>query len=111
MVAMSQHPRTPGAFWDAIGWGAQIGVPYIYRIPIPRTVVSRVTSDAAGLRLRRVRQACGLTQGQLAGLAGTHQQTISAYELGDQVIPDETFRALDLVLGGRLTQGEVDHRG
>ena len=53
--------------------------------------------------IRDARLAAGLTQRELALLAGTSQTTISAYETGHKQPSVRTLERLLAVAGGRLT--------
>lgn len=57
----------------------------------------------AATSLRRARLRTGLTQQDLAELAGTSQATISAYEAGGKTPSLETFQRLLVATGSRLT--------
>ena len=56
-----------------------------------------------GRALRTSRTASGLTQGELAALAGTSQATLSAYERGTKVPSAATLDRLLAATGARLT--------
>lgn len=62
-----------------------------------------IVGTSASALLRRARRAAGLTQGQLAELAGTSQSAIAAYEAGarEPTLPvlDRMVRASGHVLG------------
>ena len=45
-------------------------------------------------RIRDLREDSDLTQTQMAGVLGCSQQTYSAYELGQRMIPPEILTAL-----------------
>jgi|SRR4051794_35222758 len=56
-----------------------------------------------GRTLRTARERAGLTQGELAGRAGTSQATISAYESGAKQPSVATFSRLLAAAGARLS--------
>jgi transcriptional regulator with XRE-family HTH domain len=56
-----------------------------------------------GHLLRDARRAAGLTQSELAGLAGTSQATLSAYERDRKVPSTSTLARLLAVTGRRLS--------
>jgi transcriptional regulator with XRE-family HTH domain len=55
-----------------------------------------LTDERASVLIRRARHAAGLTQGQLAALAGTSQSAIAAYESGAR---EPTLPVLDRMIG------------
>jgi transcriptional regulator with XRE-family HTH domain len=57
----------------------------------------------AGTMLQAARKRAGLTQGELAGRAGTSQATVSAYESGSKQPSVATFSRLLAATGSRLT--------
>lgn len=54
----------------------------------------------SGKTLRRLREAAGLTQGQLAKKLGVALNTVSRWELGQMKIAQRSERLIELVLKG-----------
>jgi len=56
----------------------------------------------AGTLLREARRRAGLTQAELAGLSGTSQATLSAYERGGKTPSADTLARVLAAAGARL---------
>lgn len=54
-------------------------------------------TDMAGERYREVRKSMGLTQAQLAGLLGVHEQTVSQRERGVYPVSREAALAIQML--------------
>src|SRR5215211_5512472 len=75
--------------------------------PVPRHVMDRSQSQGVdeegasfGVRLRRAREAAGLTQEELAGRAALTPNTVGALERGEHLYPyPATVRALTAAMG------------
>jgi DNA-binding XRE family transcriptional regulator len=86
--AMTQHPRTPGTFWREIGWQDQIDA----CDPIRN----------CGPALRRLREAAGLNQPELARRIDSSQNRISIWETGVEPIPRRWIAAIEEACNGVL---------
>jgi transcriptional regulator with XRE-family HTH domain len=63
----------------------------------------------AGELLRSAREHAGMTQGQLADIAGTSQATVSAYETGAKQPSLDTFGRLLAAMGARVAIEPARH--
>jgi DNA-binding XRE family transcriptional regulator len=86
--AMTQHPRTPGTFWQAIGWQDQIDA----ADPIRN----------CGPALARLRESAGIDQARLSEMLGLDRSRVWQWENGIKPIPRRWIEAIEDVCGGVL---------
>lgn len=91
--------RTPGRFWEDIGWRAQCDA-----APGPKPVHTHTEAQRRAIKviadeLMAVRQSVQLSQRMLAARIGIPHSTYQNYEYGVHAIPEDVLYRLNMAFG------------